>query len=154
MSTNYYFQWKNYNLQRTLKEIKTYLDLCRLESEEKFDLLERFKYELEDLNKIHIGKTGYGKKPSFQKTKYFSSVKEIEKFYENNRENLEILNEYGDKFTIKELRYNLFEYWGENRFPGMFKYMKDYLDEDGHYFVEGDFTWFILHLIYISDIKM
>lgn len=140
MSTNYYFKWKNYNLERTLNEIKNYLKLCRLSSSEIFDILDNYEYELKNLNMIHIGKRGYGMKPSFEKTKYYSSVKEIIQFYEDNKDDIEIINEYNEKLTIEKLRRELIDIDGEERVANKHIYTKDYLDEDGYYFIEGDFT--------------
>jgi len=125
MSTNYYFRWKNENLDDVLKELEKYLNKCRLPDRNIRNLMDNYRSELEELNLIHIGKASMGKPPIFQVTKYYSSLREIEYFYKNYKESLDIIDEYGDKLTIEELREKLF-LWNTNEkeidyYGGIFK---------------------------------
>jgi len=123
MGTNYYFQSKQYSkilnkLKRMKKECKTLI----------------FNFELENL---HIGKRSHGWKPCFEKTEYYSSVKEIIEFYEKNKDDLIILDEYGKEFNLEQLKEELFK-WNSNG-QSHLKY-GGYKDLEGYEFIECKFS--------------
>jgi hypothetical protein len=53
--------------------------------------------------KINIGSTKYGYKPLFCKTVHYSSVKEIIKFYNDNKDELIIIDECNNEIPFNEL---------------------------------------------------
>jgi hypothetical protein len=123
MSTNYYFQSKQYSkilnkLKRIKKECKALI----------------FNFELENL---HIGKRSSGWKPCFEKTEYYSSVKEIIEFYEKNKDDLIILDEYGKEFNLEQLKEELFK-WCPNG-QSHLQY-GGYKDLEGYEFIECKFS--------------
>ena len=101
MGTNYYFK---------IKDVKLNLDFPNNMDGIKNEILEILSEKLDDLTLIHIGKRSAGWKPLFQKTKYFSSVKEIREFYNKNEEALLIINEYDEELTFKELEKELIDW--------------------------------------------
>jgi len=53
---------------------------------------------------LHIGKSSLGWTFSFQATEHYKSYKELLEFYENNKKQIEIKDEYGRKITIDEFK--------------------------------------------------
>lgn len=100
MSTNYYFKIKN--SEAIKNEIKQLL------KEEKLGYILGEKI-LNDKgwifnDTIHIGRTASSWKPLFEKTEQYSSVREMIQFYENNRDSLIIIDEYGNEITFAQLK--------------------------------------------------
>ena len=130
MGTNYYF---------VLKRNK------KAELEAKISPIERIFIPIEE-NPLHIGKSSCGWTFSFQKTQYYSSYKEILEFYEKNKENIKIIDEYNKTIPIDEFM-ELVEYKKEEP-NNHYYYMHeeypdddfgDYLDDEGNSFSELDF---------------
>lgn len=65
-----------------------------------------YSYELnrvDVLARIHIGKRSVGWKPLFKCTEHYSSVDEIISFYNCNKNNLKIEDEYGNDLSLDDL---------------------------------------------------
>lgn len=138
MSTNYYFRNKQMHkqsveinhkvelkIQEIIEEIKTLVD--------DEDELERIKRNLEDhaevgYEEIHIGKRSMGWKPTFERQDQFSSVRELEAFYQTNKDTYEIVNEYGEVFDWDGLVSELIT-WDQNGKENLYD---SYKDKDGH----------------------
>lgn len=130
MGTNYYFKPKKFEMDKIkmlhedytskvdklLNEyIKSYNKLCKKMSKETNDLFEC--EELEDYNnwwnymylaeieypELHICKISMGWKPLFESSKYYRSVQELKDFYENNKNRINIVDEYGEIHDLDEL---------------------------------------------------
>lgn len=147
MSTNYYMKPK------IMQEIKVNLEKknngSMLDFEEKI-IKGIIHYLDDDSNWLHIGKRSYGWKPTFHKTNYWSSVDEIINFYEINKDYVYIIDEYGKKLSIKELKENLIDWNKDNKnaltpFDKEFSFNEDWLksyykDKDGYIFTTDDFS--------------
>lgn len=126
MGINYYFQKKGQS------EIKERIESSRKAEVEKFlkwlreiateENRENIVYDVQayindiievQIRKIHIGKRSSGWKPMFEKNESFNSVKTLKKFYDNNKETHEIVNEYGDKLNWHELEKELI-FWNKD----------------------------------------
>ncbi len=94
MGTNYYFLSKNKELMQKSFAQK---DSWGISGEE---------YKIVDEPylgyKVHLNKLSCGWRPLFQSHKMFKTFKELEAFYHYNDENLEIYDEYGEKYSWKE----------------------------------------------------
>lgn len=130
MGTNYYFipkklkrdkikkLYEEYTskLDHLLKDyVKAYNEMYKEMSKETNDLFD--SEELEDYNnwynnmylaeieypKLHICKLSVGWRPLFQVTKFYSNVKELKDFYNNNKDRINIIDEYGEEQDIDEL---------------------------------------------------
>lgn len=133
MSTNYYF--------KVVDAIN--ISFKGNDSIIKKDLMETLNQELSKASYIHIGKRSVGWKPLFQRTKYFSSVEEIEKFYNENKENLIIINEYEETLSFKDLKMQLID-WNKDK-PDVNEHESDgyityYQDKDGFDFSLEEFS--------------
>ena len=91
---------------------------------------------------IHIGKRSYGWKPLFKQTKWYNSVRELKSFYENNKNDLEIINGDEDIIDFKELEKELINWDGGNCIcnPGMRKDKYCFRDSDGYEFCTVQFS--------------
>ena len=96
MSTNYYFRNKN------SIEIKDILNGVISDV-----FIEKIDNEINNLE-LHIGKRSAGWKPLFEKTEYYSSIKEIVSFYKKNKKFIKIEDEYGKELTLYDLYKELF----------------------------------------------
>lgn len=105
MSTNYYFK------------VKDIIDISSKgkNSPLKEDIVSKLQETTKDLSYIHIGKRSAGWKPIFQKTKYFSSVKNIVKFYNENKDDIIIVDEYDKELSFNDLEEELFNWNVENK---------------------------------------
>ena len=64
---------------------------------------------------LHIGKRSAGWKPLFEcHNELFTSVKEIKKYYDNNKEFLDIINEYNEYLTWEQLEEELINWNRDN----------------------------------------
>ena len=87
MGTNYYFKIK----EKRRKEIeKNLTDL-----EKRIICLD---------SEIHIGKSSAGWTFTFQATPFYKNYKELLNFYENNKNSIEIVDEYSEKTNIEEFK--------------------------------------------------
>lgn len=164
MGTNYYFKPKKFKmdkirnlheeytskLDKLLKDyIESYNKLCNEMSIETKDLFEC--EELQDYNnwsnymylteveypELHICKISCGWKPLFEATKYYSSVEELKEFYNQNKERINIQDEYGREQDIDELlRIIDGRYKDENNKA----HDNAYKDEQGYEWVSHDFS--------------
>jgi hypothetical protein len=91
VGTNYYFKpSRTEEMTKFIQSIpKAIMPLNILES-------------LDELLSIHIGKISGGWKPLFAKTKYYDDFKQLRRFYEDNKEDLVIVDEYGAKYDWKD----------------------------------------------------
>lgn len=134
MSTNYYFKFYGASLSIDSK----------VEKEKSFSrLIEEMEATLNELNHIHIGKRSVGWKPVFQKTEFYSTVKELEQFYKDNERVLAIVDEYGNEFTFEGLKSALMD-WNkdQNGAKGHLEIISSfftYKDEDGYEFLDTNF---------------
>lgn len=100
-----------------------------------------FKYMLFGLeHELHIGKASVGWKPVFRRTEFYSTVREIKKFYNKNKKYVKIVNEYGDELTWDELKKELI-FWNKDNLNVFVRERKwyDYKDQDGYEFIKSDF---------------
>lgn len=164
MGTNYYFTPKKFEkdsierlyedysskLDILLKEyIKSYNKLCSEMSLGTNDLFEI--EELPDYNnwhnymhlaeieypELHICKVSMGWKPLFQVTKFYSSVKELKEFYNQNRDRIHIEDEYGQEQGIDELfEYIDMKYKDKNNQS----HTDAYKDKQGYEWVSNNFS--------------
>lgn len=104
MSTNYYFKIKNV-VSVAPKEKASKL---------KENIISKIEETIEELSYIHIGKRSSGWEPLFQKTEYFSSVADIKKFYNTNKDDIIILDEYDRELSLSDLEEDLFNWNMEN----------------------------------------
>lgn len=127
MGTNYYFKVKEDFLNDAINFFKS----------KPFTegVTEYLKKEYEE--GIHIGKRSCGWKPLFRKTRYYSTVNEIIKFYEDNKDSLIIETEYGYVLTLDELKEELI-FWNRNNHD-VKEHSGGYYDENGYYFWD---KWF------------
>ena len=132
MSTNYYFKLKN--------EIKLNVNIPGKIGENIINFLNK-KIEDDKIQYIHIGSRGMGYKPLFEKTPYYSSVKEIIDFYNKNKEYVDIVTEYEQIISLNELKEDLFNHNKDkivkshlNLWDGI------YIDEDGYEFSPTEFS--------------
>lgn len=130
MGTNYYFTPKKFEMDKIKKlheeysfkldkllrdYIESYNELYNVMSKETNDLFEN--EELPDYRdwhnymhlaeieypELHICKSSMGWKPLFQVTKFYSNVKELKEFYNQNKDRIHIEDEYGEEQDIDEL---------------------------------------------------
>ena len=110
MGTNYYFMTKNKKLVR--KYFNSSYDEYRLVDEPDFG------YE------IHLNKLSCGWRPLFQKHAAFDCWNDLEKFYMEHRDDLEIYDEYDEKFSWEEYKEKIFDHAA--REPEPLKWVYDY----------------------------
>lgn len=124
MSTNYYFQ---INSSLTINN-----DLS----------IELQDYLLSQIdNELHIGKRSAGWPPSFQKTSFYSSVKEMNAFYKENVNYLTIIDEYEDRtLSWRDLESELIN-WNKNESNLMSRdgFEDTYKDDEGYDFITVNF---------------
>lgn len=147
MSTNYYIKPKI--IQEIQADLKNKKSNSRLGFEESV-IDKMLNYLDSDLHWLHIGKRSGGRKPTFQKNNYWSSVQEIIDFYEQNRESVSIVDEYDIELSIEELKENLID-WNKCNTKALTPFDKNsgiddywrknyYKDKDGYIFTTDDFS--------------
>lgn len=94
MGTNYYFLSTNKELIQESFSINKSWGI----SGEEYKLVDEpyLGYE------VHLNKLSCGWRPLFQSHKVFKTFKELEKFYHDHKADLEIYDEYGDKYSWEE----------------------------------------------------
>lgn len=108
MSTNYYLMTQNKEL------VKKYFP-------NEYELVDEpyLGYE------IHIGKRSIGWMPLFQNhDKAYRSVSQMIKFISDHKNDLEIFDEYGQVFTLDELKHELVD-WGKDQKIMYMKYIPE-----------------------------
>lgn len=131
MGTNFYFK------------IKAEMNISiSIDDKIKEKILEKLKWAFDEATEIHIGKRSGGWYPSFEKTEYYSSVKEIKKFYEDNRNHLEIVDEYDNRYSMEELQEELFDWNKDNNEARSHLDLGCgyYLDDEGYEFTRNEFS--------------
>lgn len=127
MSTNYYFKVKN--VEKIAEQFRA---LSPLITDVMVDNI------IKELGEVHISQTAGQWKPLFESQEYFKNIKELEQFYQANKDQLTIESEYGTVFTWDEFK----DYMvsdnsiSKTRFPLGDKL---YIDEDGFEWKTG---WF------------
>lgn len=130
MGTNYYFKIKEIKVDISLKS-NINLKKC---------IQDKVNDYIEQISEIHIGKRSMGWKPLFQETVHFNSVAQIQQFYEENKDCLIIVDEYGSELTFDELREDLIIWNKDNLNARPHKDDKYYhTDDEGYDFGKGDF---------------
>lgn len=147
MSTNYYMKPK------IIDEIKT--DLANKKNSNTLEFEENILNEVingldSDVYWLHIGKRSGGRKPTFHKTNYWSSVEEIIDYYDKNKEKVSIVDEYDTELSIEELKENLID-WNKDNKNALTPFDKEsgfndywlknyYKDKDGYIFTTDNFS--------------
>lgn len=130
MSTNFYFKIK--------MDVKLETNVAK---EIKKNIEDKVKELIEELSEIHIGKRYSFWNSLFQKTDYYSSVKEIKEFYEKNKENLIVVDEYNREYAFEDLEEELFTWNRENSKSHLENDSNCYyLDEEGYEFLRNEFS--------------
>lgn len=130
MSTNFYFK------------IKAKIDI-KTNASEGIDKIIKEKIEalLEEVSEIHIGKRYSYWNSLFEKTEYYSSVKEIKEFYEKNKENLIVVDECDREYAFEDLQEELFTWDKTNSESHVEKNsIYYYLDDQGFEFAKESFS--------------
>lgn len=108
MGTNFYMMTKNKEL------VETYFS-----GEYEIVDFPCFGYE------IHIGKRSLGWKPCFEwHEKAYKSIEEMKNFISDHSDDIEIYDEYGSKFTLEGLQFELID-WGEQQETRYIKYVPE-----------------------------
>lgn len=135
MSTNYYFKVKN--VDKITEQFKA---LSSLITQEMVDSV------IKKLGEIHISQTVGQWKPLFESQDHFKTMKELEQFYQANKDQLTIENEYGIVFTWDEFKDymisdNSISKSRTGTHDNAFKQddKKFYIDDEGFEWLIGDF---------------
>ena len=131
MSNNYYFKVKN--VSQIVEQFKA---LSPLITQEMIDNV------VKKLGEIHISQTNGHWKPLFESQEYFKSMKELEQFYQTNKDQLTIVSEYGVEFTWKEFKDYMIS---DNDISKSRKELHDeYIDLTNKFYIDDDgFEWLI-----------
>lgn len=78
---------------------------------------------------IHLNKCSFGWRPLFQKHKAFSSWKELERFYFDHADGLEIYDEYERNYTWESYKQLIFDHASVDRKPMKWVYDFDPFDK-------------------------
>lgn len=128
MGTNYYFKIK----KKRAKEIEGFLTD-----------IEKKLINFNGLEISHIGKSSCGWQFTFQATGFYRSYEELINFYEKNKDELDIVDEYGRKISIEKFK-DLVESKKDDE--SQYEIEKDsgysniYLDKEGYIFSEWYFS--------------
>lgn len=131
MSTNFYFRIK--------AEMNIFISI---DGKIREKIMEKLKWTLDEATEIHIGKRSVGWYPLFEKTEYYSSVKEIKEFYESNKKHLDIIDEYSNEYSIEQLQEELFDWNKDNLEARSHSDLGHgyYLDREGYEFTRDGFS--------------
>ncbi|QJI52356.1 hypothetical protein [Psychrobacillus phage Perkons] len=149
MSTNYYFinkksrelaNTKNQEVNHLFTEFQYSLIGLGFNKDEVSDVVRNteWKFEIKDVE-IHIGKRSIGWKPLFQSNEYYTNMIGMKQWYENNKDEWIIENEYEEELTWEELHDELLEWTGEKTHIGL-SYGNYYMDELGHEWTDHEFS--------------
>lgn len=75
--------------------------------------------------KIHLNKLSCGWRPLFQSHKIFKTFKELEKFYQEHKSDLEIYDDYGDKYSWEKYFINMYNHSLREKKPLKWVYESD-----------------------------
>ncbi len=148
MGTNYYFENKksieesrqyNEGLEELISTFKTKLIEYGCDKDRLLDKLDDIRYSNGKMSKeIHIGKRSAGWKPLFEIQKEYHGVSGMKKWYEQNKEDWNIVNEYGEQLTWDNLEKELIKWSGEK---SHIEFMNNnYLHSRGYSIIDG-FEW-------------
>lgn len=130
MSTNYYFEARDADqIINQVKAINPFI------TDKTLSIMRN------ELTEIHIGKRSCGWKPTFQVLEQFSNMKELEKFYNNNKDKLIIKSEYGNIMTWDELTKELFEWDKGDRSSVRDAIVEGYMGDNYYYVDEQGYEW-------------
>jgi len=120
MGTNYYFMTKNKDLVHKHFAVEHSWGV----TDEEYEIVETpyLGYE------IHLNKLSYGWRPLFQKHKEFDSWDKLEAFYMAHKEDLEIYDEYGEKFEWIDYKKRIFDHAAIEPVPMKWYYGVDPID--------------------------
>lgn len=148
MSTNYYFinkesrkESEEFNGRLTnLFEGFSY-QLRQLGVEDTLNVeLEKWMYEKQE-ESIHIGKRSHGWRPLFEACDHFESVKDMKKWYADNKDDYIIEDECGKELSWLDLENELIKWDGKNtHFRQHSGYIAYFLDKDGFEWTRGEFS--------------
>lgn len=65
---------------------------------------DKIRKVLEDMSKICVAKMSIAKKPLFCSNEYFRTYEELERFYEENKDNITIVDNYGIVFSYEKFK--------------------------------------------------
>lgn len=92
-------------------------------------------------SELHIGKKSAGWPPLFRANKFYSSVKEMKEFYEENKDCLTIVDEYEDReLSWRDLESELINWNKDNKDAIVRLIALDmFRDEEGYNFTNAEF---------------
>lgn len=124
MGTNYYMITKNKDVAHKFAEKLEYGDTVEYIDGE-YELCDEpdFHYE------IHLNKLSCGWKPLFQIHRPFSTFSELEQFYNNYKDDIEIEDEYGRKMSFEDYKDTVVEHSKIEPKPVKWVYEEDTLCE-------------------------
>lgn len=120
MGTNYYFMTRNKDLVHKHFAAEHNWGV----SDEEYKIVDDpyLGYE------IHLNKLSFGWRPLFQKHKEFDSWDKLEAFYMDHKDDLEIYNEYGDKYEWIDYKKRIFDHAAREPEPMKWYYGIDPID--------------------------
>lgn len=117
MGTNYYLMSRNKELMQTCFAEKS---TWGVHNEEYAVVNEPyFGY------RCHLNKTSYGWRPLFQRHRAFDTFRKLEAFYREHQADLEIYDEYGEKYTWEEYFSKIFRHSKHEPKPVKWVYQVD-----------------------------
>ena len=121
MGTNFYFMTKNKELAHKHFAVEHDWGV----SDEEYEIVDApyLGYE------IHLNKLSMGWRPLFQEHKEFSSWDELESFYMDHKDDLEIYDEYGDKYEWIDYKKRIFGHAAREPEPMKWFYGTDPIDK-------------------------
>lgn len=108
MGTNFYFMTKNKEL------VHKFFDREYELTEEPY-----LGYE------IHLNKLSFGWRPLFQKHNEFDTWNKLEQFYLSHKDNLDVYDEYGEKYEWEAYKRRIFDHAAREPEPMKWYYGKD-----------------------------
>ena len=102
MGTNYYFMTKNKDIAHKHFAVETDWGV----HDEEYSITETpyLGYE------IHLNKLSFGWRPLFQKHKEFDTWNKLEQFYLSHKDNLDVYDEYGEKYEWEDYKKRIFDH--------------------------------------------
>lgn len=102
MGTNFYFMTKNKDFAHKHFAVET--DWGVIDEEYEITDIPYLGYE------IHLNKLSIGWRPLFQKHKDFDTWNKLEQFYLKHKDNLDIYDEYGEKYEWESYKERIFNH--------------------------------------------
>lgn len=149
MGTNFYFmntkskliaEEKNKQVEGVFELINNHLVKLGFDDREVKDKILDIKWNFETrADYIHIGKRTGNFKPLFQSNDYFNTLSKMKSWYESNKDEWIILDEYNTELTWLELEEELINWDGKKshfELPDSYYYV----DEDGNEWSHYEFS--------------